>query len=393
VLKLIENLSELKRFSEWVDTRHDYAQRWKKETGGKVVGYICTYVPEEILYAANILPVRILGSKVPDSSSRVYHHDMWCPFSHDCLSTALRGDFDYLDGIVTTLSCLHMRQVFWLMRDKCEFDWSYFIPFPHGTTNNPYAEEYAASELENFKVAVEEWTGSKITKSDLEASIEIYNKNRKLMKKIYELRKGDNPPITGLHSMEMVLASQLVDKKAHNEVLESLLEKLENVESDREQGSRLMLIGSENDDRDFMRLVEYEINYPATFVFEEHCTGARYFWSQISQNNNLVEALAKYYVDRIPCPSKDWGAAEGKDERRRFSFIKEIAKEYRVDGTILMQQKFCNPHELDIPGLRDLFKELNIPTYTLEFDQTTPVGQFSTRVEAFLESIGEEILF
>ena len=50
----------MQQFQEWAQNRHSYAQNWKEETGGKVMGYFCTYVPEEILYAADILPVRIL---------------------------------------------------------------------------------------------------------------------------------------------------------------------------------------------------------------------------------------------------------------------------------------------------------------------------------------------
>ncbi len=42
--------------------RHTYAIEWKRaHPGAKVLGYFCTYVPEEILYAADVLPVRILG--------------------------------------------------------------------------------------------------------------------------------------------------------------------------------------------------------------------------------------------------------------------------------------------------------------------------------------------
>jgi hypothetical protein len=57
----------IEMFTEWYNARHEYAKEWKKKTGGKVLGYFCTYVPEEILYAANVLPVRILGSHEPQN--------------------------------------------------------------------------------------------------------------------------------------------------------------------------------------------------------------------------------------------------------------------------------------------------------------------------------------
>lgn len=65
-----------------------------------------------------------------------------------------------------------------------------------------------------------------------------------------------------------------------------------------------------------------------------------------------------------------------------------------MQGAILIQQKFCDPHELDIPTLRKSLEENAVPTLTLEFDVTVPVGQFKTRVEAFLEEmLLEEDLF
>ncbi|NIR17859.1 MAG: hypothetical protein GWN86_29735 [Desulfobacterales bacterium] len=93
-------------------------------------------------------------------------------------------------------------------------------------------------------------------------------------------------------------------------------------------------------------------------------------------------AIAARYIDRPSCPSKDWPA------RERFDHIAELVKDYGVEGAIVMQQKFCDPHELDIPALTKFFQEeLGIPTYFLEFDITVPAGQFAVRVEAFLETM------
>ena len=100
-----------------------------------------------------------------------------------------------------------------------------------------------------------------------------------------------------------------------------------------------------------------------------------------------LDDLAARYVDRIPCPSKDW------EERKRFAHILETAREWNVEGAILMQQKFCDPHELDFVALQDFLRSNDIPTLFLEFDVTVPKGQFRIRVEAFLEMISQDDLF
>jgi benzoyl-CoA reductase subunit C len=86
-------------------------------------------------------------------------------------------------------------------------------------------------------------------------------------------------------------------------------------------------------------------------------------------------------MDRPPCPSKDW------PKRQRLPFILKLAKDYKVEAAIVMQQKFCDPAEFDTPAVSKFLRENGIPTYFLEFDVTVPVGQFQTRVEAFLETM------
>ncbi len=377
----------LKQFMDIWELRHEYAQNWKQRTGGKVVGGMCTYVPEEILYAADILPVRILGGHEAPSLATPHMFDMWCPFSRDCLSQALKGKYDYLDGLMETNTCLHLRNAFSSWKIHAPTPWTYWLMMPNAV-RSPRAKKFYRGELVEFKKAVEEWTGKTITDEDLDRGIDILNTNRRLLKQIYEFRKEDNPPITGTEAMTMVWASQLMDKRETNELLKQLLETLPSRKLDRDTGVRLMIIGSENDDREFLEMVE---SIGATFVIEDHCTGTRYFWQEVIPGEDRMQAIADRYLDRTPCPNKDW--VTGAGDRKRFPIILEMAKDYRVQGAILTQQKFCDPHELDTPSLRRYLEDNDIPTYFLEFEVTVPVGQFRIRVEAFIEQILAEELF
>jgi len=380
-------MKPLQKFEEVYKERHQYATDWKAKTGGKVVGYFCTYVPEEILYAAGILPVRILGGHEPPNLAVPHMFDMWCPFTRDCLSQGLQGKYGYLDGIMIAQSCLHARQAFGSWQIHIPHEWDYFLCMPN-CVRSPRAKPFLAGELADFKRAVEEWLGKAINDRDLDQAVEIYNSNRRLMKQVYESRKADSPPITGTEAMTIVIASQLMDKKEHNEFLKQLVAELPNRKLNRETGVRLMIVGSENDDIPFMKMVE---SVGGTFVIDDHCTGSRYFWDEVVLNKDRLQVLANRYCDRIPCPSKDWGADDSS--RLRFPHILNLAREYSVQGAVVIQQKFCDPHEMDIPSLRNYLEANGIPTYFLEFEVTVPVGQFRTRVEAFLEQIQAEELF
>ena len=149
-----------------------------------------------------------------------------------------------------------------------------------------------------------------------------------------------------------------------------------------------MIVGSENDDRPFMEMVE---SLRGTFVIEDHCTGSRYFWDEVIPDKDRLPSIASRYCDRIPCPSKDWGPTDWR--QARFPHVLNLAREYRAEGVVLTQQKFCDPHELDIPSLRHYLEDNGIPCYFLEFEVTVPLGQFRIRVEAFLEQLRAEELF
>jgi benzoyl-CoA reductase subunit C len=379
----------LKQFNDIWELRHEYATDWKKRTGGKVLGYFCTYAPEEVLYAAGVLPVRILGGHETPSLVTPHVFDMWCPFCRDCLNQGLQGKYNgYLDGIMETNACLHARQAFGAWVLHVPTPWHYWYVMPNAV-RSPRAKKFLRGELEEFKKAIEEWTGKTISNKDLDEGIEIMNTNRRLMKQVYEFRKQPNPPITGTEAMTMVWASQLMDKREHNKMLAELIEALPKRKLERETGVRLMIIGSENDDRPFMEMVEKDLR--GTFVIDEHCTGSRYFWNEVIPEKDRLQAIANRYLDRVPCPNKDWGMED--NSRKRFPHILQLAKDYGVQGAILVQQKFCDPHELDIPSLRRYLESNGIPCYFLEFEVTVPVGQFKIRVEAFLEQIEAEELF
>ena len=373
----------IEQYKQWYDDRHAYAKEWKEKTGGKVLGCLCTYVPEEILYAADVLPVRVLGSHEPQNVTEPHIFAMFCPFCRDVLAQGLQGRYDYLDGIMISQSCLHVRQAYtsWEMHIPQEF--SYFLPMPHHVQNK-HALEFTRGEFEKFKGKIEEWTGKTIGDADLEKGIEVVNRNRRLMKQVYETRKRDDVPMTGLEAMYMVVSGQMIHKEDHSRVTEAVLKELETRSIGRGDTTRLIMLGSENDDVEFIEMVE---ECEATIVQDDHCSGTRSFWDEVEDGGDPLTRIASRYVNRLPCPTKDWPA------RRRVDRILEFAREWNARGAIIIQQKFCDPHELDIPAIKKALEAEDIKVLFLELDVTVPVGQFKVRAEAFLEMFQDDDLF
>ncbi len=371
------------QFKEWYDKRHEYARDWKQRTGGKVMGCFCSYVPEEMLVAGNILPVRVLGSHEPQNVTEPYLFGMYCPFCRDVLAQGLKGKYNYLDGITLSQSCIHLRQSYVAWREHVKVPHDYYLYMPNKVQTKA-ATPFLKSELEKYQAHIEEITGRELTDDDLDRGIKIVNRNRDLMHQVYEHRKGDTPKLTGLEAMYMTVSAMWVDKEEHSAEIEKVLAQLPDRQMDRDTGARLLMVGSENDDIAFIDMVE---SVGATFVVDDHCTGTRWFWNKVEPNDDRLYAIADRYVKRPPCPTKDW------EERWRFPHIVQLCKDFNVEGAIVIQQKFCDPHECDIMPLRKMLDDNSIPSLFLEFDVTVPIGQFKVRVEAFLEMFGVDDLF
>src|SRR3989304_358198 len=95
----------IQQFRSVTENTHEYAKSLKAK-GRLLAGYMCTHVPEEILYAAGIIPLRVLSSHVSQGMTRSYIHETYCSFSHDCAYQGLQHNYDYLDLIVHSSSCL-----------------------------------------------------------------------------------------------------------------------------------------------------------------------------------------------------------------------------------------------------------------------------------------------
>jgi len=380
-------MGAIEKFQEIYENRGDYVRDWKKRNSeGKVMGCFCTYVPEEIAYAGGVLTTRLLGSHEIEDETAPHIFGMFCPFCRDVLAQGLKGRVEYLDGICDANCCMHLLQAFeaWAINVK-PAPKIFRVDMPC-QVQNVQAIEFHTGEVECFKNDIEEWMGKTITNADLDDAIAVFNENRQMMKQIYEMRKQSNPPITGLESMYMVVSGQIMDKKDHNILLKEALEELKDRKLDRDTGTRLMLIGSENDDVEFISMIESGMSLPATVVIDEMCTGTRAFWDEVTPGEDRMHAIASRYINRTPCPAKDF------PQRIRFDKALKFAKEWNVEGVLTLQQKFCDPHELDTPALREYFEKNGLKTYFLELDVTVPVGQFSTRVEAFIESLMLDIL-
>ena len=351
-----------------------------KRSGRKVFGWLCTYSPEEIMHAAGILPIRIVGysqeTELDDGNAYLYVNS--CSFSRSCLQLGLRGEYDFLDGVVGGSTCDGARRLFDLWRSYIGTPFHHVLTVPRKYTEKAHKLYY--HEVAQFQQHLEEFLGFKITDQALYESIELYNESRKLLRELYELRKLDNPPITGAETMEVLNASFRMPKEIFNQWLKDLLEEI-SVSGNAHAGrARIMLIGSVLTNPEFIKSIEGQ---GGLVVTDELCTSTRYWGDPVVLNDSdsPLEAISRRYLNNFPC-------ARMFPSDERFNRIIDFARDFKVEGVVSQIIRYCVPYCHDLPLLTKRLNEIGIPVLALDVEYgTSGSGQIQTRVQAFLEML------
>jgi benzoyl-CoA reductase subunit C len=351
-----------------------------KARSKKVFGWLCTYVPEEVIMAAGALPIRITGynqeMELEDGNAYLYINN--CSFSKSCLQLGLRKEYDFLDGVVGGSTCDGARRLFDLWRYYLKPPFFQVLTVPRKTTES--AHELYLSQVEDFKKHLEEFMAVKITDEALLQAVKIMNESRSLLKELYTLRALPEPLISGQETQEVLNASFRMDKEQFNLTLKQLIADLRKDAVGYKPKARLMLIGSVLTNPEFIKSIE-ELGVIVTT--DELCTSTRY-WSDpvvLEGYSNPLAAIAHRYLSNFPC-------ARMYPSSERFDRIVKLAREASVDGIISETIRYCVPYAHDIPLLSDRLKSEGLPLLTLDVEYgTSGSGQIRTRVQAFLEMV------
>ncbi|RJP23204.1 MAG: 2-hydroxyacyl-CoA dehydratase [Candidatus Abyssobacteria bacterium SURF_5] len=361
------------------ELQNRFVHKWK-EGGKKVVGYVCSYLPEEILFAADILPFRITGSGCGETAlADSYLTRVNCSFSRCCLELALSGKYSFLDGAVFVNGCDHIRRAYdnWAAHTSA-LPFMYILPVPHVLTSD--ALNWYREEVNKLKASLEENLGVKIPDEKLKGAIKTYNDTRSLLQKLYDLRAKDQPVFSGADKMAILAAASRMPKDEFNKLLAAALDESEGNKRGADAGVRLLIAGSVMDDADFIRNVE---DLGAVVVADALCYGARTFSNLTDETVDPIEALVQRYFHHVPCPRM------AGEYHSRLEFVKQQAERGRVDGVILEYIKFCDLHGTDNALLKNDLEKAGIPALELErqYGPLADAGRVRTRVQAFLERI------
>ncbi|HIY56198.1 MAG TPA: 2-hydroxyacyl-CoA dehydratase family protein [Candidatus Dorea merdavium] len=358
-----------------------------QKKGGKVFGTFCVYVPDEIVFAAGGIATGLCGGSqfwVPGGEKVLPTNT--CPLIKASVGARLDRTcpfFRIADIYVGETTCDGKKKAWEILAEDVPV---YVMDLPQmkrAKDIQAWAEEIAA-----FKDKVEEVTGNQVTVESLAESIRLINGKRKALERLYETRKNDKLPISG---RDVLLISQIAfydDPGRFTQMTNKLCDELEQRIADGvsvfpEGTKRIMLTGTP------MAIPNWKIHNivetsGGAVVCEEMCTGTRYFEKQVDESGQTIDeeiqALANRYMNiNCACFTPNTG---------RIDDILRLAKEYKVDGIIDINLKFCNLYDTEGYLVEKAMNEAGIPVLGIETDYTdSDAQQLRTRISAFIEML------
>lgn len=360
-------------------------KQWRA-SGKKALGIVCCHAPFEILHAAGALPVRLrsTGCRHCAEGSACMGDDA-CGFLSSILQYLVDGTYE-LDGLVTSNGCGESSGVItnWKIITEREQKPQFLYEVIAPKMANSSSCSYLASELDELRENLEQLTGVEITNELLKKSVDTYNEARRLVKQIYDLHKAEYPVISGSETLKITLAATQMPIEEYIDFLKDVLAELKDREPIKNFSARIMLAGSALDDPEFVKAIE---DCGLLVVADLNSFGLRFLHDElIYDENDIAGSIAKYYLTRSSCPRM----MDGSDVIHEY--ILEAAREYRVDGVIIVRMEHCGKWDVETYVLENLFKELRIPSLSLERQVILSAqGQLTLRVEAFRELLESRI--
>jgi len=361
--------------------RDTAALEWKAQ-GGLVVGCLGSDVPEELLVAAGILPIRVCGDPEADlAAADHYIERAFDPRVRSIFLRIIEGAYSYLDRLIVSNSSDALVRVFYYLRELHRTDPTLAIPdlyfFDLLHTRYRTSALYNRDRARDLKKVIEGWCGRSITETDLAQAIAACEENRRLLRKLGDLRAPGPPRVSGLRSLMAIGASMLMPREVHTHLLSSFLEEAEAGEP--LSGVRLFVTGSVQDHPQFYELVE---SCGALVVGEDHDWGARHLAGEIDTTADPIDGIVDRYHLRQP-------GTHQATVSQRVSALSAQVRASKAQGVVFFIYEADDAPSWDFPEQKRALDARGIPVLLLDHRPYRVDGSDELRgqLQSFVRSI------
>ncbi len=353
-----------------------------KAQGKKVIGVLPYYAPEELVYAAGMVPMGIWGSnKKTISRAKEYCATFYCTIAQLALEMLLDGTMDGLDGIITPTICDTLRPMSQnyrvAMGDKMSV---IFLAHPQNRFED-FGLQFCIDQYNHVKGELEKIAGKEITSEAIQDAIKVYNKSRAARRNFVKLASEHCDVVTPTKRSAVLKAFWFMEKPEYTAKLEELNKELEALPVCNWQGTKVVTSGIICDNPAL--LAAFEENNIA-IAADDVAHETRSFKTDVPEDEACpMMALAKQFANI----DHDVLLYDPQSEKnRRGEFVANLVKESGAQGLVLFMQQFCDPEEMEYPYLKKALDDAKIPHIKLGIDQQMrDFGQAKTAIQAFAD--------
>jgi bcr-type benzoyl-CoA reductase subunit C len=371
------------RLAEIGDAPQSYAEEWRTRNEGKVIGTFPMNFPLELIHASGALPQIVQEDKAQITAGRNLLYEFYCAYTRSITDQAATQKLDYVDGFFFVDHCIALIGATDAMRYALP-DKPMFLQQFIASMDEPWSQPVVTKKIEALVKQLREFTGAPITDDELSTSIRAFNRNRRLLREVYALRRTGRTSLTSRQVQALVKSSMVMDIDEHSEILEGIVGQLEEDARTAPELVKLHLSGHfcHAPKPELLDLIE---ECGAIVVDDDLYTGFRHISTDVHEDGDPVDGLASWYMERnvtVPCATRVQNDVDWDD------YLLRSLKETGAAGVIVLLAKFCEPHMLYYPELRKALQASDVPHLLIETEhEGLPEETLRTRVETFLEQI------
>ena len=388
----IKDLKHLQYFEKLLLTSDNELVRKASEEGKVIIGTTCAQLPEVLLNLPGCTGVRM---RAPGTTSieigTYYMTSLNCEYCRAILERCVEGGYNYLDCIFDAYACSQMADTNDNI-DKLGLCGSSKPKFFLAHVDTPIkADENAVRHLtrmcrERVLNRLNEEFSIDVSDETLLQAVEEHNTVCRLLNEIGSYRRYKDPVITGYEFAVFCLASYCCP---HNMIIDKLRETAEELRTRKSDDMsqyrvRVVLVGSEVDDPEFVKLIESCGAYVAA---DRHCFGSFPGRTEIElkDGEDILTQICRHYVMHCQCPRY----MDKERIKQRKEYLNSLAQEYNADGVIVQQMNFCNFWPYERAAIAHILpEEFDLPVLSVDRPYVVgSSGQMRTRIQAFVESI------
>jgi benzoyl-CoA reductase subunit C len=365
------------------DLTYPTVRQWRQDhPNGHAVGHFQVYFPEELIHAAGMLPVTLMGAGSQLEAKQADSHigSFICSICRTSLELGFSGRVGFLDAFYTTPICDVARNLAGIWGRNFRGMTAEILYLPQNA-NARHAVAYLRDEYSRVLAELERIAGRRVSLADLRRSIRIYNENRRLLRELYTFKKRTPWLLSTTEAYVLAKAGTVMLREDHNEILRQALAEIPGRDGRRQDRVRVIFEGGfcEQPPLDMLQLIE-EACY---IVDDDLLIGMRWIVDDVDETGDPLHALAQSYLER-----STYSCVQHDDTKVKEEMLLRRFDESGAEAVILAAAKMCEPGLDEQVAYQKALERRKIPFLLLDFEEKmTAFERMRMEVETFVESI------